>query len=210
MTPTRVLPMFPLGTVLIPGAPLPLHVFEPRYRSLVQDCLAGEPEFGVVLIERGSEVGGGDQRFAVGTLARITQVGESPDGRYVLTVVGVRRLRCVEWLPDAPYPLARVEFPEDGEIAADAVARRDTASRRLRRLLALHAELGDPVPSIDHELPADPITAVWAALVAAPLEVIDRQRVLEVDDPAARLSFLVDLLDAAVDAATARLGAGGP
>ena len=57
-----VLPMFPLGTVLLPGAVLPLHVFEPRYRQLVQDCLAGEPEFGVVLIERGSEVGGGDQR----------------------------------------------------------------------------------------------------------------------------------------------------
>ena len=60
-----VLPMFPLGTVLLPGGVLPLHVFEPRYRQLVIDCLAddtGEPEFGVTMIERGSEVGGGDQR----------------------------------------------------------------------------------------------------------------------------------------------------
>ena len=60
------LPMFPLGTVLLPGAPLPLQVFEPRYRGLTHDCLAGVPEFGVVLIERGSEVGGGDVRTNVG------------------------------------------------------------------------------------------------------------------------------------------------
>lgn len=56
-----VMPMFPLGTVLLPGAILPLHVFEPRYQQLVRDCLdAPEHEFGVVLIDRGSEVGGGD------------------------------------------------------------------------------------------------------------------------------------------------------
>ena len=73
--------MFPLGTVLFPGAVLPLHVFEPRYRALVRDCLAGDREFGVVLIERGSEVGGGDVRVEVGTVARIVQVAEPPDGR---------------------------------------------------------------------------------------------------------------------------------
>ena len=62
---TRRLPMFPLGTVLFPYAVLPLHVFEPRYRALTEHCLAGDGCFGVVLIERGSEVGGGDTRFAV-------------------------------------------------------------------------------------------------------------------------------------------------
>ena len=85
--------MFPLGTVLVPGAMLPLHVFEPRYRALVADCIAGEPEFGVVLIERGSEVGGGDARFDVGTRARIVQIAELPDGRYALSTVGLRRIR---------------------------------------------------------------------------------------------------------------------
>ncbi|MEN3314917.1 MAG: uncharacterized protein V7605_1151, partial [Acidimicrobiaceae bacterium] len=54
--------MFPLGTVLFPGLALPLHVFEPRYQSLVQACLDGDGHFGIVLIERGSEVGGGDVR----------------------------------------------------------------------------------------------------------------------------------------------------
>ncbi|MEY3360946.1 MAG: hypothetical protein RL531_665, partial [Actinomycetota bacterium] len=82
------LPMFPLGTALLPGAMLPLHVFEERYRALVEHCLARDGEFGVVLIERGSEVGGGDRRFAVGTLARIVEAGRFPDGRYALVATG--------------------------------------------------------------------------------------------------------------------------
>ena len=100
------LPMFPLGTVLLPGAPLPLQVFEPRYRELTRDCLAGVPEFGVVLIERGSEVGGGDVRTNVGTVARIVASQGFPDGRAYLVTVGTRRIRVTEWLEDAPYPRA--------------------------------------------------------------------------------------------------------
>ena len=69
------LPMFPLGNVVLPGELLPLNVFEPRYRQLVLDCLAADvPEFGVVLIERGSEVGGGDVRASIGTVTRIARV----------------------------------------------------------------------------------------------------------------------------------------
>src|SRR5436189_1506182 len=85
------MPMFPLGTVLVPSAGLPLHVFEPRYRALVHDCLAGDGEFGVVLIARGSEVGGQDVRTDVGTVARIVQAQELPDGRWAIAAVGVRR-----------------------------------------------------------------------------------------------------------------------
>ena len=84
--------MFPLGTVLFPYGVLPLHVFEPRYRLLTEHCLAGDGCFGVVLIERGSEVGGGDTRFDVGTVARIVRAGQLPDGRYVLATVGIQRL----------------------------------------------------------------------------------------------------------------------
>ena len=200
--------MFPLGTVLVPGATMPIQVFEPRYLALVQECLAGDFTFGVVLIERGSEVGGGDQRFGVGTTAHVTQVGELPDGRYLLRVVGGQRLRIVEWLPDAPYPRAVVDLLEDPPVRPEAQALRDQADRLVRRLLALHAELGDPVPSIDHELGADPIVALYDALVAAPLGVMDRQRLLEPDDPTDRLRRLVETLEMAVEVATARLGAG--
>ena len=62
------MPMFPLGTVLLPSVLLPLHIFEERYRTLIRDVLDADREFGVVLIERGSEVGGGDTRSSVGTL----------------------------------------------------------------------------------------------------------------------------------------------
>src|SRR3954447_18112242 len=100
------LPMFPLGGVLLPSVYLPLHVFEPRYRELVQVCLDGDQEFGVVLIERGSEVGGGDQRVDVGTVARIVEAPQMPEGRGALGTVAPRRIRVREWLVDYPYPRA--------------------------------------------------------------------------------------------------------
>src|SRR5688572_31807327 len=107
---TRALPMFPLGGVLFPYAVLPLHVFEPRYRALTEACLTGDGQFGVVLIERGSEVGGGDTRFQVGTVARIVEAARLPDGRYVLAAVGTERFRVQRWLPEDPYPRAEIEM----------------------------------------------------------------------------------------------------
>src|SRR3984893_35674 len=112
---TPELPMFPLGTVLFPHAVLPLHVFEPRYRLLTERCLADDAVFGVVLIERGSEGGGGDLLFDVGTAARIVQAARVEDGRWVLVAVGEQRVRVERWLPDDPYPLAQVdELAEHG------------------------------------------------------------------------------------------------
>src|ERR1700689_5011400 len=104
----RRLPMFPLGTVLFPHAVLPLHVFESRYRALMQHCLDADRRFGVVLIERGSEVGGGDQRARVGTQGVITRAAELSDGRWVLEVAGEVPVVIEEWLPDDPYPVALV------------------------------------------------------------------------------------------------------
>ena len=101
--------MFPLGTVLLPGEGLPLHVFEPRYRALVLDCLAADdgPRFGVVLIARGHEVGGGDERHDLGVMARIVRHEMTPDGRFGLFCVGGERIRVVEWLADDPVPAER-------------------------------------------------------------------------------------------------------
>src|SRR5262249_13665479 len=104
----KPMPMFPLGTVLFPHAMLPLHLFEERYRALAETCLRGDGRFGVVLIERGFEVGGGDQRFAVGTVARIVEAAQTPDGRYLLSTVGTERFRVRKWLDDDPFPRADV------------------------------------------------------------------------------------------------------
>ena len=103
-------PMFPLQSTQLPGDTLPLRIFEPRYARLVQDCLAAEePVFGVVLISRGLEVGGGDTRSDVGALARIDECAETGEGSYELIATVGERIRVTDWLPDDPYPRALVE-----------------------------------------------------------------------------------------------------
>ena len=202
------LAMFPLGLVLFPHMVLPLHVFEPRYRALTTDCLRHGREFGVVLIERGSEVGGGDSRFGVGTVARIAEATELPDGRWALVCVGTRRVRVRTWLPDDPYPVALVEpLPEPplGEAAVEALA---TAERAVRRALALAGELGDATAPADAAVDADPSVAAYQLAAIAPLGAVDRQRVLERDDPAERLRLLAELADDAATVFAYRLSGG--
>lgn len=105
--------MFPLGSVLLPAMPLPLRIFEPRYLKLLGDLMASEnPEFGVVLIERGTEVGGGEQRVSLGTIAAVTNIGTT-DEFYGLESFGTQRFKVSTWLPDDPYPLAVIEFIPD-------------------------------------------------------------------------------------------------
>lgn len=203
--------MFPLGTVLFPGALLPLHVFEPRYRAMVRDCVAADHEFGVVLIERGSEVGGGDIRSMVGTIARIVQLAETPDGRYALVAAGARRLRVKVWLPDDPYPVAEVEDWPDDEADPDGDELHDLLDAtvsRLRRLLALASEVGDQVPSATSELSVDPVLASYHAAALAPVGPADGQRLLETAGVRERLTLLGELLEDADAVLQFRLGAG--
>jgi Lon protease-like protein len=187
------LPMFPLGTVLFPHAVLPLHVFEPRYREMTKQCLAGDREFGVVLIERGHEVGGGDTRFDVGTVARIEQASELDDGRWVLVSVGIARLRVTEWLPDAPYPQARVERIAEPPATAGRDDVQDVEAR-LRRALAMRVELGEPSAPLQFELSGDVVQASYEAAALAPIGPLDAQRLLTIDDAGDRLALLRTLL----------------
>jgi Lon protease-like protein len=207
VTEPREMPMFPLGTVLFPHGVLPLHVFEPRYRELVRVCLDGDHEFGVVLIERGSEVGGGDVRTDVGTAARIVQATELPDGRWHLVAVGKRRLRIAQWLPDDPYPRAEVAEWDDGDGSdhAGLVGARDDVERRLRRVLALAAELGLPGAEATIGLDADPGVFSWQACVVAPIGPLDAHRLLCAPTVGERLSRLGDLLEEEADVLARRL-----
>lgn len=203
MAGTRPMAMFPLGTVLFPGALLPLHVFEPRYRTMLAQCLETEPRaFGVVLITRGSEVGGGDERSELGTVAAIEAVSRSDDGRYALLARGTTRLRVVEWLPDDPFPRALVE-----ELADHPTADGDRfpeATAAVRRVEALLSELGSSVPE---PLPGDG-ASLWELCSRLPVNALDRQRLLETDDPGTRASLLLELAGALADDLT-RLLAGG-
>jgi Lon protease-like protein len=204
-----VLPMFPLGSVLVPGLLLPLHVFEPRYRQLVRDCLAGDGEFGVVLIERGSEVGGGDVRTDAGTVARIVQADEMPDGRFAVGAVGVRRLRVERWLEDDPYPRAEVaDWPDPDETATGDRTEAAEVAALLRRAAALRTELGEPAPPLDLELADDPTLASYQAIAVAPLGPVDQQALLCAPSVARRTEMLRDLLVDHIELLEARLSAG--
>ncbi|HET6950561.1 MAG TPA: LON peptidase substrate-binding domain-containing protein [Acidimicrobiales bacterium] len=205
-----VLPMFPLGSVVVPGMLVPLHVFEARYRRLVADCLAGDGTFGTVLIERGSEVGGGDIRTHVGTSVRIVRADQLDDGRWALAAVGMHRLRVTAWLPDDPYPRAEVEAWPDEEPAAGDTAGPALAevAALLRRAAALLAELGEPAPPLDVELADDPGVAGFQAAALAPLGPVDRQALLSAPSSPARLALLRSLLADPIEVLTARLAAG--
>ena len=117
----RSIPMFPLSLVLFPGQILPLHIFEDRYRTMVEEIIDDDRKFGVVLIERGSEVGGGDTRKSIGTLAEIIDSEKSNDGRWLLITKGTKRIKTSRWLEDSPYPRAEVSFfAEEEFISYDA------------------------------------------------------------------------------------------
>ena len=192
--------MFPLSAVLFPHASIPLHVFEPRYRDLMRDCLAADARFGVVLIERGSEVGGGDERSTLGTRGVITKSVELPDGRWVLEIEGEARIEVDEWLPDDPYPVALVREagPGPGPGPGDAGPLVGTAGQGVRRVRALLAEQGG-APPLPAELAldggGDAELAAWQLCAAAPLNSYDAQRLLAAEGVPERLRLLTQLMD---------------
>ena len=150
------LAMFPLGSPLFPHMPLRLQVFEPRYLKMLAELIeARAVRFGVVLIERGTEVGGGEQRFDVGTVAEVTDL-DAQDGLVRLVAHGGSRFRVRDWLADAPYPRAEVVELPDLEWSTDqqAPARTGRTARpphpgegqRVRRppLAVRHRTVGRP------------------------------------------------------------------
>jgi uncharacterized protein len=197
--------MFPLGSVLFPYALLPLHVFEPRYRVMMRRCLDADREFGVVLIERGSEVGGGDVRFDVGTVARIVQASELPDGRWSIVTVGMGRARVVRWLPDDPFPNAEVEVLEEPPPGADAVAARDGVVAALSEVVALWRQLDSRVTDALPPFDEDPVRAVFEVAAVAPIQSLDAQRILEAPDSTTRAALLEAMLRDRAEDLKARL-----
>src|SRR6478736_5450504 len=197
----KPMPMFPLGTVLFPHAELPLHLFEDRYRALAETCLRGDGRFGV---------GGGDQRFGVGTVARIVEAARTPDGRYLLATVGTERFRIKKWLGDDPFPRADIDvLGEPKRVANDAGARRDDVQRLLGRVLAMSAELGDPAaPVVAAALDDDPVKASYEAAARAPIGPLDAQRLLELDDPRERFARLESMLTDTAEVLELRLAGG--
>jgi Lon protease-like protein len=185
--------MFPLSTVLFPHSQIPLHIFEPRYRSMTADCLDSDSRFGIVLIARGSEVGGGEERMEVGTRAVIKQAASMTDGRWLMTVQGEARIRVGEWMADDPYPLAMVEeWPSPAESVDQSLL--FDVTQCVRRTRGLLSESGEtPALSADTMFDEDPDTACWQLCAQAPLNVFDAQRLLAEVGTVARLELLLAL-----------------
>jgi len=180
MTDAQIVPMFPLGTVLVPHMPLALRLFEPRYLKMLGELLdSSEPEFGVVLIERGHEVGGGDQRAAVGTMARILEV-EAPEGFMSVLATGTRRFRVQSWLGDDPYPRAAVTVLPDLEWDESLGPQFEQTESVVRHALAVHNDHAETWPH-DVQISEESIVASWQLAGMTPVGALDQYKLVRAE-----------------------------
>lgn len=187
--------MFPLGRGMFPGATLVLRVFESRYREMIDLCTRRDIGFGVVLIERGREVGGGDVRFEVGVAATLTEVGSLGNGNLLVVAHGDARIRVEDWLEDDPYPQARVRRLGDPPGFVPDPRCRQRLDREFSRGLAMFSEMGISTGTVD-PLPGGTLSAAYRALDVFPVPDLDRQQVLETDDPDERIERCIAALEA--------------
>ncbi len=189
------LPLFPLNSVLVPGLVLPLHVFEPRYRVLVQALLElpeeAERRFGVVAIRSGREVGADGARalHAVGCTAELREVTPYADGRFDLVTVGEERFRLVGLDDGAgtPYHTGFVEFMAERDGQGDVAA---LTRRVIERFAEYRERLGVDVT----ELPEQPQVVSYLVAAAVVLDLPERQALLEQPTTADRLRAEIELL----------------
>ncbi len=181
----RDLPLFPLNTVLFPGMALPLHIFEERYKLMIERCLRESQPFGVVLIRSGEEVGPGATIYNVGTTAHITQTERLPDGRLNIATLGYRRFKVHEVRREQPYLIGRVaDFPLE---SADNRALKQSVSSLfalLRSYLDIFATLGKVELPHDalNRLPHDPETLAFLVAIVLQMPMKDKQMLLDVPD----------------------------
>jgi uncharacterized protein len=202
------LPLFPLSTVLYPGLPIPLHVFEERYQQMFARVLNGEHRFGVVAIVRGHEVGEPADHHPIGCIAEVREVRRYPDGRLDLVAHGEHRFRIEGVTQSAPYIVADVATL--GETAGDAAEQRIAPVGRLfnRYVTTLLESAGESrIDQVD--LPADPVAASYMVAGALQVELPDKQRLLAIASAAERLRTEARLLRREL-ALLERLGIAGP
>ena len=188
--------MFPLNVVLFPGMPMPLRIFEERYKLMIGECLDAAAPFGVTLIQEGREVGGPAKPYGTGTTARITGVERLEDGRMNLATTGERRFRILDTTTDRPYLMGKVEYlPEEmGEIEEGVLEKaRELFDQYLRGLAGLRGgwtRKGD--------VPEDPQHLSYSIAHYLELPTKARQRLLEVPFIGERLQYEIPLLEGTI------------
>jgi uncharacterized protein len=200
-----VIPMFPLGSVLLPAMPLPLRIFEQRYLKLLGDLVASEkPEFGVVLIERGKEVGGGEKRMSIGTIASVTEIGTTQEF-LGLESYGTQRFRVNAWLPDDPYPLADIDLLPDLIWDDSLLPAKSHLETKVRQLLAFVSEFGDLQFGADIEFSDDPMEACWQMAGVLPVGPLDQLDLLSSQSADELISRTYEIVKTANETLTAMI-----
>lgn len=185
------IPLFPLHTVLFPGGPLALRIFEARYLDMVSRCLRQDSGFGVVLIRNGNEVGEVPEVYEVGTLGRISYWEQRRDGLLGITVTGEQRFRILERVIEPnQLMVAEVELlPNEPAVAVPA-----EYQPLVKMLLKIVEELGHPYVT----MPKAYDDSAWVGARLAellPLELVQKQHLLQLHDPLERLERLAGLID---------------
>ncbi len=192
----RRLRLFPLNAVLFPGAVLNLHVFEPRYLQMIQECLESGEGFGVTLIAEGAEAGDPNVKpYDVGSIAEIVEVQPLPFGRYFISTIGRERFRICEVVSREPYLLADVETIEEEAAAPDDEV--ETLLPAVRSLFGEYLSMLVEFSGQENfvELPDDAQGTSY--LIGDSLQVAEpvKQRLLELDDAKSRLRAEHDFLE---------------
>jgi len=189
-TDSKVLPLFPLHTVLFPGGPLPLRIFETRYTDMVRGCMREQRPFGVVLIQEGEEAGPVATTATVGCSARIADFYTLQDGLLGISCVGERKFMVTRvWRAADGLNMAEVDWlaPEPGLALPEEYEQLGSTVRRALEELAEHYQ--------HVEKKFDDAAWVGGRLAELlPIELDDKQALLELDDPIARLDALLGLV----------------
>ncbi len=188
----RELAMFPLGMVIYPHQTVGLCVFEPRYRQLLFD-VETERRFGTCLIERGSDVGGYDERTSVGTLVEILGSHRLSNGQTLIVVEGLECFEVDEWLEDEPYPRALVGQRCCDDVAIEGGLLKSTESA-VRALRALQSEIfADQCLQRDCAMDSDIRIRSWQLCALTPMSVLDQFKVLSLSNPNDRLRLVAEI-----------------
>jgi Lon protease-like protein len=186
VTESSVIPLFPLHTVLFPGGPLPLRIFETRYTDMVRRCMRESLPFGVVLIQDGEEAGDVASTATVGCTARVADFHTLKDGFLGISCVGERKFRVQRvWREHDGLNMADVDWlPAEASVALPSQAAR--LAETVRRALE---ELSEHYEHVERKFE----DAAWVGCRLAellPLKPNDKQALLEMEDPLARLAIL--------------------
>ncbi len=193
------IPLFPLHVVLFPDMPLPLHIFEPRYREMILRCREEKSQFGITLIQNGADIGAEAVPRQVGTLARIDQYEELPDGRMNILVFGESRFRIARTFHDKPYLSASVKLvQEEGDTDALQTTFDSVGALFRTYLQSLFAMSGRTLSTL--QLPQDPEYLSYAVASVLQVPPHEKQALLEMTKTESRLQREIEILSAEIEA----------